>query len=570
MCSPDCSPLIIILLPAGTVHSAQLFAMSSLHELAIDLINDAKGTRDAQGKLFLLEQVKEICFHRDRSVLPDIMPSMLDFMVEKAVAIRKFLIGFSDEAMNQDAQLTFPYFLNLLNFLVAGANDNILALLARSFCKYYDVVVMKVVTMPIVPKAQGLSDPKQLWQMFTALSKRFNDCVIEKRTDAVKSHCLRLLESEMIFGLPNAAAASSADPRLAARKDPRLARAAKTSTATAAGTQATTGDSSSKSAEEIPLHHPFISRNEIQSAAEECFTKVMLWSSKGGPQNTPFSPALMSVLGQVIANVASARLKHVPTAANALVVMLQSKNSVAAEMSGADRGNLARAVHRLLRSAAALSTDSEGVIPKLRTAVAGLEALGLDVGTGGSAAGAEGTVAGAPGKSRKRGAESMSGDGMTGADEDVEEAQRRSSAIAALDAAEQKMKSQGGTGGLDMFGEGGDDDAIALLLAQVSSSKPAPSAPKKAVGLSGMLISGDTTELAKDLAAPEDFKKAASLKLVTTTPSASGGGGLMTQLQPLPPSTEGYGDLALHTLQKLLEGYRPLEQTNPKVSCIIR
>jgi hypothetical protein len=525
--------------------------MSNLLELAIDLINDAKSGKDAQGKLYLLEQVKEICFHRDKYVLKEVIPNILDFMVEKSASIKRFLIKFGDEAMSQDSQLSFPYYVNLLNFLLSDTNDGVLTLLAKSFHKHYDVVLMKIVEMPIVAKAQGLSDPKQLWQLFASITTRFNECITTNRSEALKASCLKVYESEMTFGLPSSAAPTTADPRLA-RKDPRLARAGK---ATAAAQSSAPADAASKNAEEIPLHHPFISRNEIQSAAEDNFTRALLWSSKGGPQTHPFTPALMSVLGQVIANVASSRLKHASTAAKALVAMLQSKGNVAEEMSGVDRGNLARAVHRLLRSATAYTADPEGMMPKLRTAVASLEALGLDV----AASSASDGAAGQGSVLKKRGPNA----GAEGDDEEGDEGQRRSSAVAAIDAAERKMKMGGGFPGLDAFGDGGDDDAIAMLLAQVSTSKPAV---KATTGMGGMLISGDTTELAKDLAAPEDMGAVSGLKLVSTTPASAGGSVAQT---PLAPSEEQYGDLALCSLQKLLESYRIIEQSDLKVCWVL-
>lgn len=564
--------------------------MSNLLELAIDLINDAKGGGDAQSKLYLLEQVKEIVFHRDKTILKDIIPSILDFMVEKAVPIRKYLIRFGEDSMAQDPITSFPYYLNLCNFLAADSNDNVLSLLVKGFLKYYDSILMSIVAMPIQQKAQGLSDPKQLWQIVMALTTKFNDFIATNRSDSLKAQCLRFFESQMTFGLPSPAPAA-ADPRLA-RKDPRLARAGRGG---AANTPAAAAANTGKNAEEIPLHHAFINRNDLQKAAEDHFTRVLLWASKGGPQNHPFSPTVMSVLGQVISNVATSRLKNATPAAMALVTMIQGKGSMCPEMSGMDRENLARAVHRLLRAATAYTADPEGVMPKLRAAVAVLEAMGLnsskETASSTMSSDAESLL-----KKRTRGAAGESADGnsttdsaqLPGAttsaeDEDSDEvlAQLRSSAAAAIDAAEQKMKS--GAGAFPDIGAllgGGDDssDAIAMLLAKVSTAGKSTS--KASVGIGGILISGDCTELSRDLAAWEDPTSLSTLKLVTTTQSKVGAGGAgggatasstagsagMIIQEPVPPSSEGYADLALCSLKKLLGSYQLVENTNPKVN----
>jgi hypothetical protein len=34
----------------------------------------------------------------------------------------------------------------------------------------------------------------------------------------------------------------------------------------------------------IPLHHPFISRNDLEADASSLFSKLLLWVNKGGPQ----------------------------------------------------------------------------------------------------------------------------------------------------------------------------------------------------------------------------------------------------------------------------------------------
>ena len=46
--------------------------MPSLHDLAIDLMNDAKGAKNVAAKLYNLEQIKEIAFHRDVSILSEL------------------------------------------------------------------------------------------------------------------------------------------------------------------------------------------------------------------------------------------------------------------------------------------------------------------------------------------------------------------------------------------------------------------------------------------------------------------------------------------------------------------
>jgi hypothetical protein len=526
---------------------------SYLLDLAIDLINDAKGGKDAKTKLYLLEQIREIVFHRDKTVLKDVLSSVFDFMLEKSAPIRKFLVKFGEEAMAQDPDSTFPHYINLINFLQSDSNDSVLVVLAKSFQRYYEVMVIKIVAMPVVAKASGLADPKQLWALLSAIASRFNDFISSSRSESLKGNCLRVFEAEMTFGLPNPSTSTSSDPRLA-RKDPRLARAA-----AATGEAVGVGGGVSKSAEDISLHHPFISRNEVQRAAEEKLTKAVLWSGKGGPQGYPFTPHLMSLLGQVIANVCTSRLRSASTGAKALMALIQGKASMAQAMSGQERGNLARAVHRLLRAATAYASDPEQVMPKLRLAVAALEALGLEVDQDeagqkrprdGAAPGTAGAgVGGAAGKGG-----GVAGAGGGAEDEESAEAAevRRSSAVAAIDAAESRMRSMNSLAA----GPGGEEDDIALLLGSVAAAAPS------ALTMRGVMVSGDSTELARDLPSLEDPVSLSSIRLVTTVQETSKAtvGQMAVGQRPIAQDTSTYADLAMCSFKKLLE---TLAETQP-------
>lgn len=253
---------------------------SHLRHLVVDLINDVKSTSDAQSKLYLLEQIREICLHRDKSALRDSVADMADFVLEKPMSIRKFIVRFFNEAMIQDPDCVFPHYLTVLQYYINESNDTLLTLLAKSFNSYYESVLLKIIhmTAPAATKSPSGLDPPQLWQTFCGLVARFHDFVSSSRSEQLRTNCLKICESVMIFGLPNQQLTVTSDPRLA-RKDPRLNRGAASKPADSAAAAA--GPSSSSTAqtvEEISLHHPFVSKTEIQRVAEDYFTKVLLWS----------------------------------------------------------------------------------------------------------------------------------------------------------------------------------------------------------------------------------------------------------------------------------------------------
>lgn len=270
----------------------------------------------------------------------------------------------------------------------------------------------------------------------------------------------------------------------------------------------------------------------------------------------------MSSLGQLIANVSSARLKYGPTGAKALVFMIQGKGSVADLMTGADREGLARAVHRLIRAITASSTaDPEGTVPKLRSSVSTLEAMGLDV-SGATHQLQNNNNSNLSGL--KRGSDALEPGAIhAAAQEDDEDegvlSERKSAAVAAIDEAERKLKSARGQ----------------------QADQEAGAAGGGAVGCrTGTELSvGACTELSKELPSLASTATAAAVrvKLVSTVQSsasmmplslfaATHSSNVSISQRPAPPSAESYSALALIALKNMLDSYCNADLGTEKVT----
>lgn len=258
--------------------------MPSLHDLAIDLMNDAKGAKNVAAKLYNLEQIKEIAFHRDVSILSELAPDIInDFMVERSSVIRKFLVSFAADWLQIDFTAALPLSLSMFGFLLASeSGDGPMRQISSELTRMYDKIVMHITGLPIKSRNSGpnVADPKSYWGSLRTIVTRLIDMISSDRSELLRAQSLRLAESMILFGLP--AEKLSSDPRLA-KSRPQV------------------GDSTKgHSAGDIPLHHPFINRNDLEQEAESIFSKMLLWASKGGPQGHPFSPSQMSLLGTIM------------------------------------------------------------------------------------------------------------------------------------------------------------------------------------------------------------------------------------------------------------------------------
>jgi hypothetical protein len=426
--------------------SAANIGSSSLLDLAVDLINDAKSAKDAKQKIYLLEQVKEIVLHRDKSLLTELLSSIMDFMVEKSVALKKFLLQFCNDIINISSD-HIPVVLSLYSFIVNENTESLLKIIAGDLRSHYTKIVMYVVSLPPLKQKQlsshGQANPNVMWQQL----KEVVNCLVEinasDKSESLRSTTLKLLEPIILFGLATPVETS------AKVADPRLRRAAGGASASTGGASA----SGEQTAANIPLHHHFINRSDVEQDAEALLTKILLWASRNGPQSAPFTPMLMSVLGQVIAGIASARSQLLGKATIALVQLVQGKSSVCAVMSGIAREHLARSIQRLIRTLTGKQGEEDNV-NKLRSTVSALETLGFDESAAVSA-----------GQKRDRESPSI---------EDIDEQQQkilRADAIAALNA----MTTAAAAGAGDSSGPGTATTGSAVAVSGGTSVPGGPS-----------------------------------------------------------------------------------------------
>eukprot|EP01031_Cornospumella_fuschlensis_P036384 gene36384-44136_t len=255
--------------------------MSVLRDLAIDVINTAKSSKDARQKVFQLGQLREIVLHRDKSLLPDFIEEIFTFIVDKSAQLRKFLVSFAGDLLEQDFPLSLSHMLTMGVFFLTESNDSVIVALAEVIAKFYARIVLAIVRMPSAPS--GL-DPKAMWEQFRLILSKLNEFISSGRSDNLRRACLKVMEEQVLFGTPMTGATASMDPRLSRKVDPRLARTA----------DAASSSSSSQGVEQIPLHHAHISRTLLTQEAEDTFNKLCMYVYKGGPQASLFSPSLMS------------------------------------------------------------------------------------------------------------------------------------------------------------------------------------------------------------------------------------------------------------------------------------
>ena len=461
---------------------------------------------------------------------------IFDLVIDQSIGVKRFLIRFSFDIIAIDANVGVVNFLQVIYFVLSdpSLNESLILLSIKEFQRYYEKIIMHIANIPIVTQTQSktsnssnIKDPRTLWKTVRDVSKIISDWISSpQKSEALRSHCLKFLGTAILFSLP-----LDKGPNVNRAADPRLARTMKKASE---GTAGATGET--QSAEKIPLHHPFINRNELQKEAEDLVSKILIWATTGGPQTNQFSASLMALLGETIVNVTTERQSYGSNAAKALTFMIQGPvskgtgQSVCQLMSEVERGSLAKATHRLLRSASAFASDSEGIMAKLRSALGTLEALGITT----AAAPVDATL----GKKRDQQALNVEFD-----ENDIDSESKRS-AHEALDMAASSFLSSRGAG----------DKGVAA-----AQSPHTANAAKK-------MVIGDCTELCTDLS-PLVTSEASllfstsSIKLVSIQTSSSSftakaiSSGEVQLMRYISPDSRMYNDLAVFSLKKMLDSF---------------
>lgn len=532
--------------------------MASLLDLSFDLINKAKLVQNSQQKLFNLEQVKEIIFYRDKTLISQVIPELFELMLERSVAIRKFLVKVAGDALRHSISLT-AFVLPLFSFLIVDGNDKVLQSIAFELASCYDKMSIFVATMPtksidLSGKEETGHNSRDLWHQLRSMTNVLVETIASNRSDALRIQSIKLCENVVLFGLPPSNAPTIKDPRMAKFSGGRTLL-------------------------DIPSNHQFIDRNDVEKEADGILSKLVLWARRGGPQGFPFSQTALSQLGQTIGVIAAERLSVFRKTIPALLFLVQGKDSISPVYNNpVARQQLSFLLARIIKAAAG-QPDPDGLLKKLQETLNALDKLNPVSATAPSVVIArdlssldprkrkleEKAIAAALLAAQNEAAnkEQKESDDVPLEDEDyrdeedgdiaIDEESIRASALAALDIAESQIQAGHASKRIRI------EDLVPVNQSAVIQEAPkSPSVPTPAFAPPPTVVNEYST-LASDIGAfPSDASTSMRLVSITTTASDKS---TTSMFQSVGPPCEVFSDLAMGSLSKIL--YSTLEPTTP-------
>lgn len=160
------------------------------NEKVVDLLNQA-ALMSTDDKLTALKQVQELIINKDPSLLDNYLDEMLAFQNDKSIEVRKFVIGFIEEACKRDNELLLKLLGNL-NMVLKDDSVNVVKKAILTLTQLYKV------TLQWLLRTKSISDVQEgCWDMVTQMKGEVL-AMLDTDNDGVRTHAIKFTESLII------------------------------------------------------------------------------------------------------------------------------------------------------------------------------------------------------------------------------------------------------------------------------------------------------------------------------------------------------------------------------------
>ncbi|XP_077437152.1 symplekin [Vanacampus margaritifer] len=166
-------------------------------EKVVDLLNQA-ALIHTDAKLAMLKQVQELIINKDPSLLDNFLDEMIAFQTDKSIEVRKFVIGFIEEACKRDNELLLRLIANL-NMLLKDDSVNVVKKAILTLTQMYKITLQWLVRAKVVSDMQ-----EACWDMVTQM-KGDVLALLDSENDGVRTHAIKFTESLIVTLSPRVA-----------------------------------------------------------------------------------------------------------------------------------------------------------------------------------------------------------------------------------------------------------------------------------------------------------------------------------------------------------------------------
>lgn len=159
-------------------------------ERVVDLLNQAS-LRSTENKLVDLKQVQELIINKDPSLLDNFLDEIIAFQTDKSIEVRKFVIGFIEEACKRDNELLLRLIANL-NMVLKDESVNVVKKAILTLTQLYKVALQWLVRSKVVSEMQ-----EACWDMVSQMKEEVL-VMLDSDNDGIRTHAIKFTESVII------------------------------------------------------------------------------------------------------------------------------------------------------------------------------------------------------------------------------------------------------------------------------------------------------------------------------------------------------------------------------------
>ncbi|KAM9514349.1 LOW QUALITY PROTEIN: symplekin [Guaruba guarouba] len=169
----------------------------STSERVVDLLNQA-ALISSDSKITLLRQVQELIINKDPTLLDNFLDEIIAFQADKSIEVRKFVVGFIEEACKRDIELLLKLIANL-NMLLKDENVNVVKKAILTMTQLYRVALQWMVKSRVLSELQ-----EACWELITSMASDIL-LLLDSDNDGIRTHAIKFVEGLIITLSPRGA-----------------------------------------------------------------------------------------------------------------------------------------------------------------------------------------------------------------------------------------------------------------------------------------------------------------------------------------------------------------------------
>uniref|UniRef100_A0A674GLA4 Symplekin n=1 Tax=Taeniopygia guttata TaxID=59729 RepID=A0A674GLA4_TAEGU len=169
----------------------------STSERVVDLLNQAALIGN-EGKITILKQVQELIINKDPTLLDNFLDEIIAFQADKSIEVRKFVVGFIEEACKRDIELLLKLVANL-NMLLKDENVNVVKKAILTMTQLYKVALQWMVKSKVISELQ-----EACWEMMSSMASDII-LLLDSDNDGIRTHAIKFVEGLIVTLSPRTA-----------------------------------------------------------------------------------------------------------------------------------------------------------------------------------------------------------------------------------------------------------------------------------------------------------------------------------------------------------------------------